>query len=716
MALVLTQGTAMAEGLSGSVELSNSNSVSNAKDAAGLSSQTRTVDFFQRYKLSFDDTIYPNVFLRGAGTFEKDMLRSRTGDSETKQTSIRIIPSVSLILNNPLLKAGAYYEKREEKSGDPFVTEIRDTQSAFLGYKPAGLPTLDVLFARRHTFDREHVRRDAFSIDYSLFSRYEPVKQVDLSYRVSYSDTEDRLLDVGTERLDQFGRAAYGDFFFNGRAAFSASYSAARSDAKSTRSGVGGVRVPLFPVAGLSAISDTPLVGALDLNPALIDGNLTASSSLNIGRLPSLSGDNRKRNMGVDFGIATEVNYLHVSVDRELPTVVAGAFSWEIYISQDNQNWSLHQTVSPASFNPFENRFEIAFPNVSTRYIKAVTRPLPVTATIPPGVNVDNIFITELGAFLDRPASQGGQTTTLTTDLGDVNMRMAIVNTASHSLYYDMYYLTVRQSNQPGERSTLTNALTASQRFSDVLTGVARAQRLTEEAPNGNRSLSSLYNGSLVARMAHLPTLTTNLNLNAQRSDVDGNTTDSGSITLNNYAGWYPGISTSLSGGMTLSSLDTGQDTTSTSVNAGLSVTPHRTLLITVGHSHAETKQRISGEEQDTFTSSTALNMNYSPYSSLYFLGTIGQQAGTGKKRQTIQNYSVSWSGQQAGAALELVLTYYDYLDPEADSRIQVTTAGAKWKINRRTYLDCFYVITTEEAAVQETNTRTITTTFRMHI
>jgi hypothetical protein len=717
MALVLIRGTAMADGIDGSVELINSTGVTNAKDATGLSTQSKNADFFQRYRLTFDDTIYPYVSLRGGGVFEKDALSSQTGDSVSKQTSTRVIPTVSLILNNPLVRAGASFEKREEKAGDPVLTNLRDTQSAFLGYRPEGLPPLDVLYSKTHAYDRGHVLTDTVNNAYSLSTRFSPVKNLDLSYQAAHNDTEDRLALTDSESLTQTGRAAYGDRFFNDRAALSTSYTMVRLEARSTSGGGSGVRVPLFPAAGIAGINDTPVIGVLDQNPALIDGNVGASSGLNIGRLPSLSGDIRKRNMGLDFGIETEVNYMDIWVDRELPTVVAGVFSWEIYISQDNQNWSLHQTVFPAAFSLFENRFEISFANVSTRYIKAVTRPLPVAASIPLGVDMNNIFITELRAFLDQPAEQIVGTSALTSQSGDVGMRLAIVNTTSRSVYYDLFFANSRSSARPGSRFVLTNALTGSQRFNKTLTGSARVQRQNDGSPDGSRNSSSLYSGSLIAKAAPLPTLSSSLVLNTQRTVAEESTADSGSFFLNNSADWYPGISTSLSGGMSFGSVDTGRDSENTIVNVGMSVVPHATLSITAGHSHTESRQHGGGAGgSDTFAESTTLGATYSPFSSLYLVASVGETAAKGQKRQTLQNYGVSWAAQQGGAALELNLGYNENLDPVADARTRVIIAGLRWKINPNALLDVSYVVTTSEAPAQNTESRNIITSFRVNI
>ena len=114
-----------------------------------------------------------------------------------------------------------------------------------------------------------------------------------------------------------------------------------------------------FFLSAASSLSQTrPRLGALAPNAALIDGNLTASAGIDIG-LPPLGGNLQPRNIGLDFLNPVQVNDLQVWVDRTLTPVVAASFSWDIYTSADNLTWTLYQTVFPATFGPFQNRFDI---------------------------------------------------------------------------------------------------------------------------------------------------------------------------------------------------------------------------------------------------------------------------------------------------------------------------------------------------------------------
>jgi hypothetical protein len=153
---------------------------------------------------------------------------------------------------------------------------------------------------------------------------------------------------------------------------------------------------------GLFSLDNTPQDGpALQVNNALIDGNVIASAGLDIG----LGGDETTlTNIGVDLGFEVAVDQIYIWVDRSLTSAVADSFSWDVYTSPDNTNsstWTLTATVFPADFGIFENRFKIPFTQVNTRFIKVVTT--PISPTVPDSANFPNIFVTEMQAFVTVP-------------------------------------------------------------------------------------------------------------------------------------------------------------------------------------------------------------------------------------------------------------------------------------------------------------------------
>ena len=360
--------------------------------------------------LAVNTNIFPNLKLDAGVIVEKNISWFKTDGMSTKSDTTDLRPYINLTLNTPLYTAGIGYDRRQETvktSGSPGVTTVNENYNAILGWRPEGLPIIDMRFTRTNLFDEKHDVQDT-TTDYGLLSARYTYKNLDVRYQGTYTDTKDKLNEVETKDYLNTGRITYSDMFFNNRVSFNGSYNISYEETDTTAAGIGGtVSSQISPFAGLSLVNDTFNPITLDPNPALIDGNTTTSAGINIG-LPPLGGDTSLRQIGLDFLVPTEVNQLLVWVDRDLSSApaIANSFSWDIYISTDNLNWS-HWAgpILPAPFGPFQNRFELDFPNVSTRYIKVVTKPL--SPLVFGSSSFPNIFITELQAFTKKPAATG---------------------------------------------------------------------------------------------------------------------------------------------------------------------------------------------------------------------------------------------------------------------------------------------------------------------
>jgi hypothetical protein len=732
--MLLLRGTAYADVITGRVELTEQEGRSNNTSSEGLTSVGRSTYYFQRYNIDYNNPILPQLYLRAGMRAEKHDLNSETDGIKSKLAYTLLMPSVGLTLSNPFVVAGVGYDERDEKtvSGGSTVRLFRDTQNAFLGFRPEGLPTLDLLYTGQKRYDADRTSRDEEDRLFSLNSMYRPARSVQLYYNASYDDYDQHLTQSETKTLSQSARASYGDRFFDDRMVFSTNLNITRQDIQFTTAGAGGtIQVQLFPVAGLSAINDLPTIGVLTANPALIDGNLTASSGMNIGQTPSLGGDTKKRNAGLDFGLAVDVSTLFVWVDRSLPAEVTNSFMWEIYISSDNQNWSLYQTVFPAVFSAFNNRFEISFASVSTRYIMVATRPLSVGIIPPPGTDVSNIYITELQAFFNQAVSLTAgitRNTVMDSQSSDVNARYHLIRSDRHALMYDLYYLsrTTDQTGQPITRaSTFTNALLANERFNRVITGNAKVMRQYNEFAGGGTLTYDDYEAALLAAMNSLPKLSHLAVVSGRREHyVERRTTkDTGTFSLNNTAEVYPGINAYLGAIENLISTMTDsvvKHNESTTLSFGTEIVPRKSLTVTLNYDWTETRLGGSGENdalsavyrsrrQSLFTS-----VAYNPYSSLYLYGSLQRIDETGKPGTTNGYFSGSWSAQRTGGALELRFIYSDNIETDNRTRTRNYGPSARWKINASSMLEVTYMIASIDTTLVKTESSALNTTFKM--
>jgi len=700
-------GMAMADGISGSVELLGSTTDSKSTDASGLSTTSKSNTFFQRYQLNYTEALFPYVNLRAGISYDKTMTESTDATGETRSADTNLFPSAALTFNNPFVSSGVGYSKREEKiesTGVSPVTNIMETMNAFLGLRPLGLPTLDMQFTRSHLFDTAYQTTDIVNDLFSASTQYTPVKNLDLGYSVTLNNNNDRLNNVEFDSVSQNERAAYSNRFFDNRVAFSANYNGSQSTSETSSGGGGKVNFQLFPFSGLSSISDTPTLDTLSPNQALIDGNLTASSGINIGRGVSLGGDLRLRNVGLDFVSTTAVNTLYVYVDRQLPTSVSNAFTWYIYTSSDNQNWTLYNTITPATFNPFFNRFELLFPDVTTRYIKASVRPLPVSVVPPPGTDISNIYITELQSFISKASAQVAGQSTSRIEFYDVSVRTSLLQ--DRSLVYSIYY---SQANRSGGSSTslLSNALSINRQLSTIFSAMARIQRDDTRDVTGN---STTYIGTTSLMAAPLPTLSHSLVLSYRSQETPGLTSSSESVFLNNTAALYPGIDVNLSGGINFASDTTGATTNSTLINAGASIVPNKSLSMGVNHSETESTQSQIGTNRAV---STTANVAWSPFATVYLAYSISMTSAAGVQSQTLQSYAANWA-PFAGGALAFSLGYSETLDSTNMSVDRALTTGMEWRVGPRIYFTAAYSITESKASSQSTEAKILSTDLRM--
>jgi hypothetical protein len=707
--LVFVRGTAMADMIGGSLEWSYGSSDSKETDATGLSTRSSGSSYFQRYNLSFTSLLYPQLVLSAGGTFDKTISISESPDGQKARTSnIDIMPTASLVFFNPFVSGGVGFSRRQEKSesgGASPQTEFQDSKNAFLQFRPEGLPTLNMQFTRSNRYDKERERENVTSDSFALNSAYELLKNLNLSYSSSVSKNEDKLNETDSTTETQSGRASYSRQLLKNRVSFSADYLRSHSSSE-TSSGLGALKLPLFPFAGLSVISifnaaPPPSTVTVNLSPtqALIDGNLTASTGINIGQSVSQGGDTRFREVGIDFVNATLVNTLDVFVvlnqaNQSLPAGIADNFTWYIYTSPDNQNWTLYQAGLKAAFDPFSNRFEITFPDVTTRFIMAAVQPLSIAVVAPPGVDVSNIFMTELQAFIISTSTVAGSKSSQGSEFYDLNVRASVLK--SPMLIYNMYYSHAK--NDPGITSyTLGNSLSLSQRLSRVLTGTARVAR--EDAggssPGAGR-LTYLYSAALMA--VPLPTLSSSLVMSGSRTEAQGVTSNNNSLFLANSARLYKGIDVSLSGGASRSSSSTGTDAESTTINFGAGVTPHRNMTINVNYGTTTSRSSVEGMERPPNRTQNATgSATYRPVETVYLVYSISEFSSTNSPRQTSQNYSASWAPLSSGA-LQVSFSYSENVRAGLGEGFdRAKSAGVSWRVGPRMFLSAGYSVVKSE-------------------
>jgi len=699
-----------ADGITGYLDLTYSHSSTQTADPSGAVTDTKLNALNEQLNLTLTRTLFPNLRLLANGIFEHDKVTSETNGVETTSTTRILRPFVDLTLRTQLYTVGVNYTRRETKnsvSDLPSSTDVNEAYSAIIGWKPEGLPSFDMRYVHTNTFDEARLVRDNTDDFFSVQSQYEPVKGVGLRYRGTYDDNKERLKELETKNLTNDARVTYDGKFLGDRATVSASYEITARSTEIITGGQGEVDFQIFPFSGLSSIDDTPTEGALDPNPALIDGNNTAAAGINIG-LPPVGGDTKPRNVGLDFVAITEVNELFVYVDRDLPAEVAASFSWDVYISRDNLNWTLWSPLTKTQFDAFRNRFEIGFSNVQTRYVKVVVRPL--APGVLGGTQFPNIFITEIEAFI-RKSAEGvkGKIDSTTHNVG-LDGRYRLLD--NPILFYEVSYFLVKTTGViSSEISVLSNGLSVSKGFSRVFSGTARIAR-----EDGVDQLGSThaYVYSAALNATPLKTLSHSLTFSGRAETNPQGTADRNSVFLYNNADLYTGISLYASGGLSFSSLETGRKQDSTILNGGSNIIPNRYLSLNLNYSSTVTDATGGGLPDNTFTTRRAdVGVTYRPFPLLYLVASWSWVTEVDKK-MALQNYGVNWTPFVDGQ-LQFNFAYNENLQSDINGKVRNMLAGVRWNITRRSYLNVAYQVIDTASITENTKGNILSTTLRVY-
>jgi len=691
-----------ADNISGYLDFRYSIFNSKTKQMDGTTTKTRSEEFDQLYNIIMDKTLYPNLRLYSNNQFEQDRSDSKVEGTENYSVLTKWRTDTNLELKSQVFPGRVGYLRREEKTdprGQPSTTLVNEEYRSELAWKPAGLPETHFWFTKTNNYDKDKESENTTEDLYRLNSIYREIKGLDLFYFLEYDKNRNKLNDLTVAEWSHLGRISYFRKFLDNRLSFYGNYNIDRRETEVTTSGKGEVDFQVFATSGLSSIDDSPENGALDPNAALIDSNLTASAGINIG-LPPLGGNTQKRNMGLDFFDDKEINSLWVWIDREIPAGIANSFSWDVYTSTDNLNWTFYRTVFPATFDVFKNRFEIAVPAVTVRYIKVVTKPL--TAAVPNASQYPDIFVTELQAYLSKPAKAAKGKTTETTHFINSEARYSLFDTPETSLSYLCTFNFRREQETPTEDANISNGFIIDHTFSNMLKyhGFFSREEIEDQKEWG---YAYAYNSSFTANP--LNTLRNSLVFSGRKEKIGGETTqDTNSVFLYNNAILYEGISVDLFGGLSFNKEQSGIKRRTALINFISNIIPHRTVSLNLTFLNSETHQTGGGEKSDiTFTRRSDFSLSYNPFSSLYIYcsaSVLDEDEG----HQTLQNYGVNWS-PFPDSALQFKFFYTEELFTENNERNRIIQPSLRWNLSKRSYLEASYQIIKSVSDIEKTDT-----------
>src|SRR3990172_6474518 len=274
-----------AEGLSGYLEFDYSRNDTDLTDAGGRTVKTISGSFSQRYNLTLDRKLYPNLNFFASGNFLNRDTSFDTEGLKNDTTTTTLRPYVALNLRTPLYYAEAAYSRNEEKvkTSGFSLTTVRDSIFSTLYWRPDRLPDLKLQYTWDHLYDKERLNVDTVNNNFQVTSNYQPVETLNLYYQGTLRNTELRLADTTVKETVNNGRVNYFNNWRRRRITFGLVYNITNQEIEPPTTGAGEVGLRVFPFAGLSVLSDTPENVVLNSNPALIDGDLAAVSGINLG-------------------------------------------------------------------------------------------------------------------------------------------------------------------------------------------------------------------------------------------------------------------------------------------------------------------------------------------------------------------------------------------------------------------------------------------------
>jgi len=660
--------------------------------------------FRQRYDFGLLKVISPSLTFRAGNFFELDNTESKTDGSKFNREERTLNPSVELTMDNRLYQASLFYsrlQRNRDVTGTPNVEEVRDTFSTFFGWNPVGLPKVTLRYSETYSSDDPKTVDD---VQKSLLLDTSYIwKELKLNYSYTRVDIDDKLGDFDTLDQSHFGRIFYFHDFFDGLLTLNTGYRIRYDTYKFSQGAT--AEVPLQRAQGLFSLDNSPTDGpALAVNNALIDGNLTASAGIDIG----LGGDRTTlTNIGLDFGFSVEVDQIRVWVDRRLSSVVADSFSWEIYTSPDNDDrstWTLVTTVSPADFGTFDNRFEIFFPPVTTRFIKVVTSALsPAT---PDSINFPNIFVTEMQAFItatDQTVDNKSKTTDQDYELG-LSSKLGKKTVVGYNL--SISSRKQEQGSFDDERNLMSNNLYVNHVFNRIFSGSARFSRTDREDEEED---TVTYDYSAFLRGAYLRTFNQTIAFSGKHEMQDSDSRDDLSLTLRNNATLYNNWNAFLDTGYRLTR-PFASDTKEKSIvlRVGTDVAPNRKVTINMNY---QLRRYLNPDRNTEYDFN--MDVFFLPVRTLSFNANLQWVKRAGPVRK-FQNYSVNWSPFRDGT-LQFFFRYSESFRSEGIEREKTLGPGLNWTIGPHCSLEMFYTIIESESNAEELKNHQLFTEFRLN-
>lgn len=706
-AIVLSPVTVAAEGIRilGDWEYVSSRTDITQKDD-GTEIDLNHARISQLYDVDIQKQIYPNLDFRTGGLFElQDSRTTRNGAKTTfEEQTGRYFGELKL--NTPLYRAGAAYRNTRVKTDLtdlPKQRIFREQYDGVWGWRPAGLPSINLNYSRARTYD-EPKTRDSLSGSLTLRSEYQ-YEKLAFDYMYTRNDTEEALADSALLSQVHHGGVRYSTRLFDGQ--LSVAGASSMSYRSVARSGTGDIKLQTTsPQSWFYLLTDlTPddnLPGEFE-----VVGASNPLTSVDIGS----DGPDNLVSFGLAFASPTEVDTVHVLPLEDVrdltlaspSEISAGAsnFSWQIFSSDDQETWTEH-TPRSAVYSAFESRFEIEFDSVEAGYIKVVVEPL---ADVPQS---RKILISEVRAFTTIPRSAGLEITEL-----DQTYSLGLGWTASEktTASYDTFVKVRSSEPLSTSRTRVSNSFSVRHIISPVFVGNARY--LTSADTDSERPTTIQHSYVASIRGDYLDTFRQTLSYSGSSSSEIGGSSTTNTLFLRNKADLYRDWSVNVDGGFSWNSPAGGGTSTSTLLRIGTHLVPNRRMNLRLDYTIARNSQTGRPVSRDQTGSLQAFWLPVRTLSLFAAVSLRDRDTGAGSEAPTVsQDYAINWAPFPDGA-VHFALRYGRAMSTEGRES-ETLTPEIRWEVARGIVASVTYSTGTVETATETSDVNTFTGKLRI--
>lgn len=351
----------------------------------------------QNYALGFEKDVTPQLSYRFDWRETLTQSNETLGDESMDEDVHIKEPILGIRWTNPFHNLTADIRlTEEERKQEGSETNIVNKENFLVRYflTPVDLPTLSLQYERRTNEDRVNI--DTVNDEYKLGLAYE-YSWAKMGYDFRFEKFEDLEKQIVDRTHEDIARFDFAPTFWKDRIQLSGNYFFRKNRESHTigRPFIGDVtlrgRDGLFAAATADEINVT-----LRSEPTLVDGDLVTGTSINIGA----NGGEEDQQIGIDVGRPQKVDTLFIYTDVSLDISTASAFSWDVYRSDNNVQWTLIESNAGFIYDTTFLRFEISFIETTSRYFKVIVTSIPSFG--------DAIFVTEIEAVASEEQIEEG--------------------------------------------------------------------------------------------------------------------------------------------------------------------------------------------------------------------------------------------------------------------------------------------------------------------